>query len=238
MSSQEQPENSICIKQSMHRKIRSYVLRQGRMTDAQHRAIDTLWPKFGVDYQQSRVDLAHLFGRQANTFVEIGFGDGGALIHYAKRHPENNYLGIEVHLPGVGRALQEIDTEQLLNVRVSSHDAVDVLHNMIDTESLAGVHIFFPDPWHKKKHNKRRIYQQAFLQHVLTLLKSGGVLHFATDWEEYANFALEELAKVPQLRNLAGVGQFSSPNERPQTKFERRGVRLGHAVYDIVAVKE
>ncbi|ASK28381.1 tRNA (guanosine(46)-N7)-methyltransferase TrmB [Neisseria chenwenguii] len=216
-----------------HRSIRSFVLRQGHMTAAQQRAIDTLWPQFGIDYQNSPVDLNRRFGRSNPKVLEIGFGMGGATVEIAKRLPGHDFLAIDVHGPGVGNILKLIGEEQVGNIRVMRHDAVEVVENMVADGALDGIHIFFPDPWHKKRHNKRRLVQTPFVAKLLPKLKTGGYIHLATDWEEYAVQMLEVLSGFDSLQNTAD-GYASTPAYRPETKFEARGKRLGHGVWDLV----
>lgn len=218
------------------RSIRSFVLRQGHMTAAQQRAIDTLWPQFGVDYSNSVIDLQQCFGRSNDKVLEIGFGMGVATVEIAKRLPNKDFLAIDVHGPGVGNILKLIEEESVQNIRVMRHDAVEVVENMLADSSLDGIHIFFPDPWHKKRHNKRRLIQTAFVAKLLPKLKSGGYIHLATDWEEYAQQMLEVLSGFDNLQNTAaaGEGYVPTPDYRPETKFEARGKRLGHGVWDLV----
>ncbi|WP_374337518.1 tRNA (guanosine(46)-N7)-methyltransferase TrmB [Leeia sp.] len=216
-----------------HGHIRSYVRRAGRVTEAQQRALDTLWPRFGVAYTESALDFTALFEREAPTILEIGFGMGGATADIAARHPENNYIGVEIHPPGVGNLLKLIGEQQLHNLRLIQHDAVEVLRDMIPLGSLAGVHIYFPDPWHKKRHNKRRLIQPAFVANLCRYLDKDGYLHCATDWEEYAVQMLEVLSAEPSLYNTA-EGYAPRPEWRPLTKFEQRGLRLGHGVWDLL----
>lgn len=215
------------------RGIRSYVLRTGRTTIGQAKAIETLGPKYLLPYQPHPVDLAALFGRAAPTVLEIGFGMGEATAHIAGLMPEKNFLCSEVHTPGVGALLKRIGDLGLTNIRIVQHDAVDVLDHMLPAESLAGVHIFFPDPWHKARHNKRRLVQPHFVAKLLPRLESGGYIHCATDWEPYAQQMLEVLSAEPALRNTA-AGFAPRPEYRPLTKFENRGLRLGHGVWDVV----
>ncbi len=218
-----------------YRPIRSFVRREGRLTTAQRRALTELWPRFGVVPGEGGLNLEALFGRQAPCTLEIGFGDGLSLLQQAKAHPERNYLGIEVHRPGVGRMLIALERAGIENVRVVCEDAVAVLQHNIPDSSLACVQLFFPDPWPKKRHHKRRIVQPAFVQLVQQKLLPGGHFHLATDWEEYAWHMMEVLSAVPGLRNIAGPGMFSSrPVSRPLTKFEQRGQRLGHGVWDLI----
>lgn len=217
------------------RRIRSYVLREGRLTTGQQRAFDTLWPLWGVEYQSAPIDLAALFGNDHPVFVEIGFGNGDSLAEMAQRHPGHNFLGIEVHRPGIGHLLLQVEQAGLGNVRVMRHDAVEVLTDMLPAHSLAGVYLLFPDPWHKKRHHKRRILQPGFVALVAGLLRPGGFLHCATDWQDYAVQMLEVLEASPTLVNRAGRGHYlPRPEGRPLTRFERRGQRLGHGVWDLV----
>ena len=218
------------------RAIRSFVLRQGHMTAAQQRAIDTLWPQYGFDYQNAPADLNQAFGRAAPKILEIGFGMGTATAEIARRLPEKDFLAIDVHGPGVGNLLKLIDEQEIRNIRVMRHDAVEVVENMLADGSLDGIHIFFPDPWHKKRHNKRRLIQAPFAAKLLPKLKSGGYLHLATDWEEYAVQMLEVLSGFAELQNTAET-YAPTPAYRPETKFEARGKRLGHGVWDIVFKK-
>ncbi len=219
------------------RSIRSFVLRQGHMTAAQQRAIDTLWPQFGLDYQAQAVDLNGCFGRDNDKVLEIGFGMGVATVEIAKRLPEKDFLAIDVHGPGVGNLLKLMEEEQVANIRVMRHDAVEVVENMLADGSLSGIHIFFPDPWHKKRHNKRRLVQTPFIAKLLPKLKAGGYIHLATDWEEYAVQMLEVLSGFDNLQNTA-ADYAPTPDYRPETKFEARGKRLGHGVWDLVFVKK
>jgi tRNA (guanine-N7-)-methyltransferase len=217
----------------LHRPIRSFVLRQGRMSNAQTRALETLLPRWGIPYQESLLDLDTAFGRAAPKILEIGFGMGDSTASIATAHPQNDYLGIEVHGPGVGSLLNQIEALGLTNLRVIQHDAVEVLKHMIAPASLDGVHIFFPDPWHKKKHHKRRLIQPELVALLCEKLKPGGYLHAATDWQEYAEHILAVLAAEPRLVNTA-ADYAPKPDYRPLTKFEQRGIKLGHGVWDIV----
>ncbi len=218
---------------AQHRPIRSYVLRQGRVTAAQRRACESLLPRFGIPFSASALDLDQPFGRKAPRFLEIGFGMGETTARIAAAHPENDYLGIEVHTPGVGSLLKRIDEVGLTNVRVIQHDAVEVLAHMLAPATLDGAHIFFPDPWPKKRHHKRRLIQAPFVALLASRLKPGAYLHVATDWFDYAEQILAVLAAEPLLANTA-PGFAPRPDYRPQTKFESRGLRLGHGVWDIV----
>jgi len=216
-----------------HRPIRSFVLRQSRVSPAQRRACETLLPRYGVPYRTAALDLGALFGRSAPKILEIGYGMGETTAAIAEAHPENDYLGIEVHTPGVGNLLQLIAARNLPNIRVVQHDAVEVLAHMIAPDTLDAAHIFFPDPWPKKRHHKRRLLQPPFVALLASRLKSGAYLHVATDWEDYAAQILEVLAAEPALVNTA-EGYAARPEYRPLTKFEQRGLKLGHAVRDII----
>lgn len=213
--------------------IRSYVLRQGRVSNAQRRAYDALLPRFGVPYSAKPIDFTALFGRNAPRILEIGFGMGETTANIAGAHPGLDYLALEVHTPGVGSLLKEIEARGLSNLRIVQHDALDVLHHMVAPESFHGAHIFFPDPWPKKRHHKRRLIQPSFVSLLASRLKPGGYVHVATDWEEYAQQILEVLSLEPALENTA-PGFAPRPDARPLTKFEQRGLRLGHNVWDIV----
>jgi tRNA (guanine-N7-)-methyltransferase len=220
-----------------HPPIRSYVLRQGRFSPAQQKAYSELLPRFGVSYSRNYLDLAQLFGRVAPVVVEIGFGMGETTARIAGENPGTDYLGIEVHAPGVGSLLRQVDAAQLRNVRVISHDAVEVLNEMIAPGTLAGIHVFFPDPWPKKRHHKRRLVQLPFAALAASRLAPGGYIHVATDWEEYGAQVLEVLSATPGLVNTA-AGFAPRPATRPETKFERRGLKLGHGVWDVVFRRE
>jgi tRNA (guanine-N7-)-methyltransferase len=216
------------------RPVRSYVRREGRMTEAQRRALEALWPRYGVE-PEDVLDFDALFGRQAPRVLEIGFGMGDALAEMAAHHPEQDYLGIEVHRPGVGSLLRKLDAAGLTNVRVLSADASEVLVRCIPEASLDVILIFFPDPWPKKRHHKRRLIQPELARRLARAVKPGGVLHLATDWEDYARQMIEVLDGEPALENVAGPGGcVQRPDYRPITKFERRGARLGHGVWDVM----
>jgi tRNA (guanine-N7-)-methyltransferase len=217
------------------RAIRSFVRREGRITAAQTRAIEQLLPRYGVAAGQTSLDFAAIFGRAAPVHLEIGFGNGEALAAMAGAHPENNYLGIEVHRPGVGMLLRALDAGAVTNVRILCADAREVLERRIPDGSLSSVYIFFPDPWPKKRHHKRRLVQLEFVTLVQRKLLVDGLLHLATDWEDYAQQMLAVLSSVDGLENTAPSGRFvSRPPARPLTRFERRGHRLGHGVWDLV----
>jgi tRNA (guanine-N7-)-methyltransferase len=215
------------------RHIRSFVLRQGRVSPAQQRACETLLPRFGIPYMAQRLDLTHVFERNAPKILEIGFGMGDSTAAIALAHPEHDYLALEVHTPGVGNLLKLIDAEHISNIRIIQHDAVEVLRDMLGTNTLDGVHIFFPDPWHKARHNKRRLIQAPFIAQLAKTLKPGGYIHVATDWQDYAGQVLAVLSAEPQLENTA-ADYAPRPDYRPFTKFEQRGIRLGHGVWDLL----
>ena len=213
--------------------IRSYVLRQGRVSNAQQRAREELLPRYGIPYAPVAMDLGAVFGRDAPRILEIGFGMGETTAALAATHPDMDYLGIEVHTPGVGALLKTAGELGLTNLRVVQHDAVEVVRSMIAPGSLDGIHLFFPDPWPKKRHHKRRLVQPPFVALLASRLKPGGYLHCATDWGDYAEQMLSVLCAEPSLANTAGA--FAPrPDHRPETKFESRGLRLGHGVWDLV----
>jgi len=214
------------------RPIRSYVLRQGRVSNAQRRAREEQMPVYGVPFAPAPLDLGRLFGRAAPKILEIGFGMGETTAAIAREHPENDYLGVEVHTPGVGSLLKRVAELDLANVRVIQHDAVEVLQHMIAPDALDGVHIFFPDPWPKKRHHKRRLIQAPFAALLASKMKPGAIVHACTDWEEYARQMLDVFLSEPSLINTAS--DFASAGSRPETKFETRGLRLGHRVWDLV----
>ncbi len=216
-------------------RIRSFALRQGRLSQAQQNATDELWPIYGLELQDKLIDLTAVFGRDAPTIIEIGFGMGTSLAAMAEANPDQNYIGIEVHRPGIGALLKLIGEKSLTNVRVYNDDAIEVLARCIPKASLAGLYLFFPDPWHKKRHNKRRILQAGFAQTVASHLKPGGHFHMATDWEHYAEQMMEVMSEAPNYRNTAGEKAYTPrPDYRPLTKFEQRGHRLGHGVWDLI----
>ncbi|MDO9150290.1 MAG: tRNA (guanosine(46)-N7)-methyltransferase TrmB [Methylotenera sp.] len=220
------------------RRIRSFVLRQGRLTKGQARALETGFPQFGVSYVPELLDLNAVFNRaDSKKILEIGFGMGETTAKIAQVLPECDFLAAEVHTPGVGALLKLIQENALTNIRVIQHDVVEVLHNMVADASLDGVHIFFPDPWHKKRHHKRRLIQAEFVKLLCTKLKHGGYLHVATDWQEYAEWVLEVLKAETQLENTA-EDYAVKPSYRPLTKFENRGLKLGHGVWDMVFTRK
>lgn len=221
------------------RRIRSYVLRAGRTTDSQKRALAEHWPTRGLEYDDGELDIDAAFGREGPCILEVGFGMGASLLEMAQAAPETNFIGVEVHLPGVGKLLHAMEEHGVDNIRIYRHDAVEVLRDCIADASLDAVHIYFPDPWHKKRHHKRRLVQPAFVALVTRKLKPGGVLHLATDWENYAEHMMTVLSAAQGLRNTVGEGQYAArPEHRPLTKFERRGERLGHGVWDLVFVRK
>jgi len=215
------------------RPIRSYVLRQGRISNAQRRAHAELLPVYGVPFSPVPLDLDRLFGRPGAKILEIGFGMGETTAAIAQQHPDKDYLGVDVHTPGVGSLLARIAALHLANVRVIQHDAVEVVERMIAPAALEGVHIFFPDPWPKKRHHKRRLLQGLFVSLLASRMKSGAILHTCTDWEDYAAQMLQVLSAEPALENTAAA-YAKRPDTRPQTKFEQRGLGLGHRVWDLV----
>ncbi|MSP53511.1 MAG: tRNA (guanosine(46)-N7)-methyltransferase TrmB [Gammaproteobacteria bacterium] len=217
------------------RTIRSFVRRAGRVTTRQKLALDTLWTRYGIEPAVGVMDFAHIFQRQVGTALEIGFGNGQTLLSMAAALPDTNFIGIEVHRPGVGALLAGIEEQQLTNVRVFQADALEVLNHTIPDHSLSAVYLFFPDPWHKKRHHKRRIVQADFVRLLHRKLHVGGVFHMATDWQEYAEHMLATMESDPNFTNQAGVGHYSTkPEYRPTTKFEQRGERLGHGVWDLI----
>lgn len=216
------------------RSIRSFVMRGGRITEAQQRALEILWPQYGLSFEPTPLDFAAAFGRTAPITLEIGFGNGENLAAQAEAHPERSYLGVEVHRPGVGRLLLSLEEHQLRNAKIICHDAVEVLTHQVAPQSLSEVVILFPDPWHKKRHHKRRLLQAPFVELVADRLQTGGVLRFASDWQPYADAALEVLNANPGLHNISPDGRFiPRPAERVATRFEKRGARLGHGVWDL-----
>jgi tRNA (guanine-N7-)-methyltransferase len=215
------------------RPVRSFVLRQGRTSPAQQRALDTLLPAYGIPFAPAPLDFDRVFGRRAPTILEIGSGMGETTAEIARARPGDNFLAIEVHGPGVGSLLKQIEAQRLANLRLIRHDAVEVVGAMIAPATLAGIHVFFPDPWPKKRHHKRRLLQPAFAHELALRLAPGGYLHIATDWEDYAREMLAALSAEPLLENTA-AGFAPRPDYRPRTKFEKRGLRLGHDVFDVI----
>lgn len=224
----------------MYRGIKSYVLRAGRVSNRQQQGLD-LWLKdYELVVNQEPWSLDTVFGRAdaTDTVVEIGFGMGGSLLAMAMKNPQTNYIGIEVHRAGIGSLVADAHDHGLTNLKVVAHDAVEVFRTQLENESVAGIQIFFPDPWHKKRHNKRRLIQAEFVQLLVQKLKPGGFIHCATDWEEYAQHMLEVLSSNPNIRNQESEGGYAPrPESRPLTKFEQRGERLGHGVWDLIFIK-
>lgn len=227
------PEGSTPPDVAHPRSIRSFVMRAGRTTEGQAKALSELGPRFLLPYAAQPLDLPAVFGRNAPVVLEIGFGMGDATAKIAATLPDTDFIGCEVHEPGVGSLLKQIGERGLNNLRIVQHDAVEVLEHMIRPGSLAGVHVFFPDPWHKKRHNKRRLIQAPFVADLVSHLAPGGYIHCATDWEPYAHQMLEVLGADPDLVNTA-EGYAEKPAYRPLTKFENRGLKLGHGVWDLV----
>ena len=220
-----------------HRPIRSFVLRQGRISNAQRHAYEILLPQYGIPFEDDLINLDQIFGRSSPKFLEIGFGMGETTVSIAQMHLQNDYLAIDVHTPGVGSLLKQIGETGLSNLRIIQHDAVEVLKCMLPLECLDGTHIFFPDPWPKARHHKRRLIQPQFITLLSERLKHGGYLHVATDWEEYAQQILQVLSSEPQLINTV-TDYAPRPAYRPLTKFEQRGLKLGHGVWDLVFQKK
>lgn len=220
-----------------HRPIRSFVLRQGRISNAQRHAYEILLPQYGIPFEDDLINLDQIFGRSSPKFLEIGFGMGETTVSIAQMHLQNDYLAIDVHTPGVGSLLKQIGETGLNNLRIIQHDAVEVLKCMLTPECLDGTHIFFPDPWPKARHHKRRLIQPQFITLLSERLKHGGYLHVATDWEEYAQQILQVLSSEPQLINTV-TDYAPCPAYRPLTKFEQRGMKLGHGVWDLIFQKK
>lgn len=221
----------------IHKPIRSFVKREGRMTKAQSSALSELMPVYGIQTPDQPVDLDALFPRKAPRYIEIGFGMGASLLQMAQSHPDRDYIGIEVHRPGVGSTLQKLHELDLTNLKLINDDAVEVLKQTIPANSIDGIYLFFPDPWHKTKHKKRRILQPDFVQLVHRTLKTDGLFHMATDWKDYARQMMRILSDAPGFTNAVDAGEFSNRGDRPETKYERRGQRLGHGVWDLEFMK-
>ena len=217
------------------RSIRSFVRREGRITPAQQRALKDLWPRYGVETSDVPLDYAVIFGRRAPMILEIGFGNGDALVAEAAAHPEYNYIGVEVHRPGIGNLLRNLESLEISNVRVMLADAKEVLAAQIPEASLSGVHLFFPDPWPKKRHHKRRLVQPDFTVLVMRKLVPGGYIHFATDWKDYAEHMVSVLSRTPGLVEVSGLDEFKAMMaSRGQTRYEQRGRKLGNQIWDLV----
>ena len=220
------------------RKVRSFVLRTGRLSDYQKNAMNQNWAAFGLDYQPQPFDFKRIYGNENPVILEIGFGMGSSLVEMAAQNPDKNYLGIEVHTPGVGACIAYAVEKGVTNLRVICHDATEILRDSIADQSLGGLQLFFPDPWHKARHHKRRIVQPHFIDHLLTKLQAGAFIHMATDWQDYAEQMLTVLQQYPQLRNTSASNDYiPRPDFRPLTKFEQRGQRLGHGVWDLYFIK-
>jgi len=218
------------------REIKSFVLRQGRLTPGQQKAFETLWPLYGIEFQKQPLDLIKAFANSNPVVLEIGFGNGDSLAQMALDQPDTNFLGIEVHRPGVGHLLLQIEKYKLSNLRIISHDAVEVIRYCLQENCLEGVQLFFPDPWHKKRHHKRRIVQAAFLDLISRVIRPGGFFHAATDWENYAEHIRDAIHSHAAFDNSSAGGYIERPASRPLTKFEQRGQKLGHGVWDILAI--
>ena len=216
------------------RTVRSFVLRQGRLTSGQEAALEKAWPVYGIDTSTDMLDFSKIFARQAPITLEVGFGNGESLATMAKNAPERDFIGIEVHRPGVGHLLHLIEKYELSNLRVIRDDAVEVIKKQIPENSLDRVQLFFPDPWHKKKHNKRRIVQTDFVSLLATRLQNEGIFHMATDWQEYAQHMAEIMEAHPDFESIADKPYAEKPDSRPETKFERRGLDRGHGVWDLL----
>lgn len=220
-----------------HRPIRSYVIRGGRLTDSQRKAIDQHWQEYVIDYQQQSLPWDELFPQPAPLTVEIGFGMGDSLLAMAEADPATNFLGIEVHKPGVGKLIHGLVEKQLSNVRIMCHDATEVVQHCMENGAIDRFLIFFPDPWHKKRHHKRRLIQAPLVSLLANRLHKGGSIHLATDWQNYAEHMLDVMEAEPTLSNANGPNQYWPNPNRPETKFERRGQRLGHGVWDLLYKK-
>jgi tRNA (guanine-N7-)-methyltransferase len=235
MSDQPQHPASGLQKPQGRRPVRTFVRRAGRLTDGQKRALEDLWPRYGVEGSTGPVAPSRWFGNERPVILEIGFGNGDATWRMARAHPEHNFIGVEVHRPGIGRLLLALEQERIDNVRVVCADAVEWLTQSVAPASLDGVRIYFPDPWPKKRHHKRRMIQPEFIELLATRMKAGAILHLATDWAPYAEHMLEVMAAAPGFENLSATGgSCPRPEWRPRTKYEQRGERLGHGVTDLV----
>ena len=249
MSSEKtQPENTLpgnlnneCVtknNEKQYRTIKSFVLRQGRLTKAQQKALDNYWQDYGIDFSEEHLDYRTLFNNDNELIVEIGFGDGDSLLQQAINQPQYNFIGIEVHGPGVGHIIHNANRQNIHNIKVIRQDAIDVLTQQIADNSIRQLQLFFPDPWHKKRHHKRRIIKQSFIKLVQRKLKIGGYFHLATDWQHYAQQMLEQMDTTEAFRNISGTGNYSKTVAgRCETKFERRGIKLGHGVWDLIYKK-
>jgi len=226
-------------KKPQQRAIKSFVLRQGRVTSAQQNALDNHWQHYGIDYAEQVLQYKQLFHNDNPVFVEVGFGNGASLLQQAVQQPQINFIGIEVHGPGVGHLIHNAHSQAVQNIRVIRHDAVEVLTQQIADNSIQQLQLFFPDPWHKKRHHKRRIIRPEFIQLIQQKLKPGGCFHMATDWQQYAQQMLQQMDSAEGFNNMAGSGNYSSnTGYRCETKFERRGLKLGHGVWDLLYIKQ
>jgi len=231
-------ENSQNESATPRRTIKSFVLRQGRLTSAQQNALENYWQDYGIDFSEQLLDFETLFNNDNETIVEIGFGNGDSLLQQAINQPQHNFIGIEVHGPGVGHLIHNTKEQDVHNIKVIRHDAIDVLTHQIADNSIQQLQLFFPDPWHKKRHHKRRIIKPAFIELIGQKLKTGGFFHMATDWQHYARQMLLEMDQAEAFRNTAGTGNYSQTRgARCETKFERRGLKLGHGVWDLIYEK-
>jgi tRNA (guanine-N7-)-methyltransferase len=221
-----------------YRRIRSFVRRPGRITASQQRALESLWPRFGIEFGEQRISLEQIFGRRGCCVLDIGFGDGEALVTMAARSPEVNFLGVEVHEPGIGHLLVLLERARLTNVRIIRRDVVDVIDHMLEAASFDVVNIFFPDPWPKKRHHKRRLISESFLPRLSAVMKPGGMLHISTDWQHYAQWITDVMARAPAFEAREHPPEWVGPlAQRPPTKFEHRGIRLGHSVTEFIYVR-
>ncbi|ADZ89895.1 tRNA (guanosine(46)-N7)-methyltransferase TrmB [Marinomonas mediterranea] len=221
------------------RTIRSFVVRGGRMTEGQQKAYDNNWQIYGLDFENGPIEYKNIFGRESDVVLEVGFGMGASLVEMAKSAPEKDFIGIEVHPPGVAKLMMLAAESGVHNIRVYCHDAIEVIEQCLPKAKASAFQLFFPDPWHKKKHNKRRIVQPIFADQVASTLKTNGQFHMATDWEPYAEHMMEVMEAQSNYDNIAGVGNFHPrPGWRPLTKFEQRGEKLGHGVWDLIYAKK
>jgi len=233
--STENPQDESATPQ---RTIKSFVLRQGRLTNAQQNALENHWQDYGIDFSEQLLDFRALFHNDNETIVEIGFGNGDSLLQQAINQPKYNFIGIEVHGPGVGHLIHNAREQGIHNIKVIRHDAIDVLRHQINDDSIKQLQLFFPDPWHKKRHHKRRIIKPAFIELIQKKLKTGGCFHMATDWQHYAEHMLKEMDQAEAFRNISGKGNYANDKgARCETKFERRGIKLGHGVWDLIYQK-
>lgn len=239
MSAKNDPKSQTERPPAKPRAIKSFVLRQGRLTSAQQTALQNHWPVYGIDFTEQPLAINELFNNNNEIIVEIGFGNGESLLQQAINQPQTNFIGIEVHSPGVGHLIHHANSEGIKNIKVIRHDAVEVLNQQIPHETLKKVQLFFPDPWHKKRHHKRRIIKPDFIQLLHKKLKTGGLFHMATDWQHYAEQMLTQMDQAEGFNNISGKGNYSKTRaDRCETKFERRGLKLGHGVWDLLYEKD